>query len=268
VEVDILAGLSRPRRKRAGCDDAGVARGRVVTAEPPDQAGIRDGLAYALFVPRDEVRGGIVILHGAGSCKESHYDYARHARRLGLAAAAFDLRGHGDSEGTLDGRVGEDVLVVAGLLPDGPLALRGSSLGGYLALTCASEVGASAVVAICPAGADGLRRGVRNGRFDARIDAAGFDAYLRSHDETAATETLSAALLLLHAEGDEVVPVEHSRALYEAAGGGQAGASAMRRLIAVPGGHHRSVQHDPELQAVSLRFVARAFAAAEASPGA
>ncbi len=245
----------------------GVARGRVVTAEPPDQAGIRDGLAYALFVPPGEVHGGVVILHGAGSCKESHYDYARHARRLGLAAVAFDLRGHGESDGALDGRVGGDVLVIAGLLPDGPRALRGSSLGGYLALTCADEVGASAVVAICPAGADGLRRGVRNGRFDARIDAAAFDAYLRDHDETAAVVVLSAALLLLHAEGDEVVPVEHSEALYEAARGGDVGTVATRRLITVPGGHHRSVQHDPELQAVSLRFVARAFAAAEASPG-
>jgi len=27
----------------------------------------------------------------------------------------------------------------------------------------------------------------------------------------------------------------------------------------VPGGHHRSVQHDPDLQAVSLRFIERAF---------
>ena len=58
-------------------------------------------------------------------------------------------------------------------------------------------------------------------------------------------------MLLLHAEGDEQVPVEHSRELarYFTAPGS--------RLIAVPGGHHRSIQHDPELQAVSLRFIAR-----------
>lgn len=223
---------------------------------------MHDGLAYARFEPRGEVRGGIVILHGAGSCKESHYDYARHARATGLAAVAFDLRGHGDSDGALDGRVAEDVLAVAGLLPGGPLALRGSSLGGYLALTVASVVGARAVVAICPASADGLRRGVRQGRFDARIDAPGFDAYLRDHDEMAAARALSAALLLLHADGDEVVPVEHSRALLAEAG------ASTKRLIAVPGGHHRSVQHDHEMQAVSLRFVASALHPAEASPDA
>jgi hypothetical protein len=33
------------------------------------------------------------------------------------------------------------------------------------------------------------------------------------------------------------------------------------RLIVVPGGHHRSIQHDQELQAVSLRFIERALGA-------
>jgi hypothetical protein len=32
------------------------------------------------------------------------------------------------------------------------------------------------------------------------------------------------------------------------------------RLITLPGGHHRSIQHDPELQAVSLRFLGKALA--------
>ncbi len=100
---------------------------------------MRDGLAFALYAPPGEARGGIVILHGAGSCKESHYDYARHARALGLAAVAFDLRGHGESDGALDGGVADDIALIASLLPgDGQLALRGSSLGGYLALCVAS----------------------------------------------------------------------------------------------------------------------------------
>jgi alpha-beta hydrolase superfamily lysophospholipase len=218
---------------------------------------VADGLAYALFAPPGECRGGIVILHGAGSCKESHYDFARHARRLGFAAVAFDQRGHGESDGALDGRVTADIAAMAARLPSGvPLALRGSSLGGYLALTAAAEVGARCVVAICPASAEGLRRGVRAGRFEARIDAGSLDAYLAEHDETDAVAQLTAAaLLLMHAEGDEVVPVELTQALYAAAG------AANKRLIVVPGGHHRSLQHDEELQAVSLRFVGQAFAA-------
>ena len=62
-------------------------------------------------------------------------------------------------------------------------------------------------------------------------------------------------MLLLHARGDEQVPVQHSRELAPHA------RAPGSRLIEVPGGHHRSIQHDEELQAVSLRFLARALSA-------
>jgi pimeloyl-ACP methyl ester carboxylesterase len=64
---------------------------------------------------------------------------------------------------------------------------------------------------------------------------------------------LEIPLLLLHAEGDEQVPVEHSRELARLV------RHPRSRLIALPGGHHRSIQHDPELQAVSLRFIEQAL---------
>ena len=35
-----------------------------------------------------------------------------------------------------------------------------------------------------------------------------------------------------------------------------------KRLLLVPGGHHRSVQHDEELQAVSRKFIRNAAARA------
>jgi hypothetical protein len=53
----------------------------------------------------------------------------------------------------------------------------------------------------------------------------------------------------MHASGDEQVPVEFSQELSQHFRSGES------RLIVVPGGHHRSVQHDPELQAVSVRFL-------------
>ena len=67
-------------------------------------------------------------------------------------------------------------------------------------------------------------------------------------------EDLRTPMLLLHAEGDEQVPVDHSVALHRAAG------MERKRLLVLPGGHHRSIQHDAELQGESLRFVDRAFA--------
>jgi uncharacterized protein len=222
--------------------------------DPPAEVAKRDGLAYALFLPDSEPRGGVVILHGAGSCKESHFDFARAARGAGMAAVAFDQRGHGESEGVLDARLLEDVATMAGLLPAGPLALRGSSMGGYVALLAAGRLSAGAVVAICPAGAEHLLRGLRKGTLGFEADDRSLAAFLIEHDLMAAVEDLRTPLLLLHAEGDEQIPVEHSAELHAAAG------MEHKRFLALPGGHHRSIQHDPELQGESLRFIERAFA--------
>jgi alpha-beta hydrolase superfamily lysophospholipase len=221
--------------------------------DPPARLGVHEGLAYALFLPDGEPRGGVAIVHGAGSAKESHFDFARVARAAGLAAVAFDLRGHGESGGRLDGRVLDDVAAIASLVPR-PLALRGSSLGGYVALLAAGHLDADAVVAICPAGADMLLRGLRAGRFEFDADEGAMEAFLLEHDLLAAVEDLRTPMLLLHAEGDEQVPVDHSVALHRAA------RMSRKRLIALPGGHHRSIQHDPELQGESVRWIEKAFA--------
>lgn len=102
---------------------------RYVTPVGPAEVGTRDGLAYSLWLPEGAPEAGLVILRGAGSCKERHHDFARAARSAGLAAVCFDQRGHGASEGTLDARLLDDVATVADLLGDVPVALRGSSIG-------------------------------------------------------------------------------------------------------------------------------------------
>jgi alpha-beta hydrolase superfamily lysophospholipase len=228
----------------------------------PADTGALHGLAYTLWLPpapQPSPRAGIVVVHGADSCKESHHDFARAAVALGLAAVCFDQRGHGESEGRLDGRAVSDVVMFAVHLRmvlgnrAAPIALRGSSMGGYLAILAARPAAAGAVVAICPASADGLRRGLRDGRFSFAADRDGLGSLLDENDLTEAAGALTMPLLLLHAEGDERVPVQHSRELAAAV------TSAGSRLIAVPGGHHRSVQHDEELQAVSLGFITRAL---------
>ena len=215
---------------------------------------MRDGLAYTLWLPEGEPVGGVVVLHGAGSCKENHHDFARAARAAGLAALAFDQRGHGASGGELDHRALGDVATMAGLLPPGPVALRGSSMGGWTALAAAGGVDAAAVVAICPAPSEGLLRGLRAGRFEFAADRDALEPLLESHDLGAAVDALEIPILFLHAEGDEQVPVEHSRALAARA------RHPRSRLVVAPDGHHRSVQNDEELQGESLRFIAGAFA--------
>ncbi len=231
---------------------------RTVTPPLPNETGRVGGLAYSLWLPPG-AQAGIVVLHGAGSAKESHHDFARAALPLGLATICFDARGHGASDGPMDARALDDVVTMASLLRDrlgderAPLAVRGSSMGGYLAILSAAPAHAQAVVAICPASATGLRRGLADGRFSFAADDESLDAFLAAHELEPAVAALEAPLLLLHAEGDEQVPIQHSRELADAV------TSPGSRLIAVPGGHHRSIQHDPELQAVSLRFVEQAL---------
>ena len=186
---------------------------RTVNVEPPAEIGRHEGLSFALFLPPSEPVGGVVILHGAGSCKESHYDFARRLRTHGIAAVCFDQRGHGESDGALGAGALDDVTTMAALLPPGPIALRGSSMGGYMALVSAKAVGASAVVAICPASADGMRRAGRRGNIEFRCDVEAFGAFLERNDEREAIDELGCPLLLLHAEDDEVVPVTRSREL-------------------------------------------------------
>jgi uncharacterized protein len=227
-----------------------MPRPRVVDIAPPEELGRHEGLAYALFLPEGEPIGSVLIFHGAGSAKESHYDFARACRAHGLAALSFDVRGHGESDGELGAGVLDDLAAMAELLPR-PLGLRGSSMGGYLALVGAERVAASAVVAICPAPAEGLARGARSGRFEARLDVPALEAFLAEHDDVLAARGLDVPLLLLHAEGDEQVPVEHSRELARAA--------PRARLLAIPGGHHRSIQHDGELQGESLRWLTKSL---------
>jgi pimeloyl-ACP methyl ester carboxylesterase len=220
---------------------------RYETPSPPAELGTADGLAYSLWLPEGDPWAGIVILHGAGSAKENHHDFARAARSAGLAAICFDQRGHGETGGALDGRVLEDVATVAAKLGDVPLAVRGSSMGGYLAILAAEKLDARAAVAICPASADGLARGLRNREFAFDADVPSLDAFLGEHPLDAAVERLDVPLLLLHAEGDERVPVAHSRELARRA--------RHADLVVVPGGHHRSVQHDAELQGHALRWL-------------
>lgn len=253
-----------------------MRRIRTVAVVRPTETGRHQGLAYTLWLPAvspaagpaspaagsrtPQHGGGVVILHGAGSSKENHHDFARVAVAAGLAAVCFDQRGHGESEGALDARAAQDVAAMADLLrerlgrPDAPVALRGSSLGGFLAIASAQAARAGAVVALCPAPPELLRAGLRREALGFAADPAGLDAFLSEHDLEIAAGALTVPVLLLHAEGDEQVPVEHSRELAEHL------RSPDSRLIVVPGGHHRSIQHDPELQAVSLRFIERALA--------
>ena len=69
----------------------------------PAETGRLDGIAWCLWLPpgRRARVPAVMILHGAGSRKENHADFARAATRHGFVALTFDNRGHGETEGDL-----------------------------------------------------------------------------------------------------------------------------------------------------------------------
>ena len=85
-------------------------------------------------------------------------------------------------------------------------------------------------------------------------DPLALEAWLAANDLREAVARLrDQPLILLHAEGDDQVPSEWSEELYERA-------PEPRKLILVPGGDHRSVQHDAELQGVALGWLGKRLA--------
>jgi uncharacterized protein len=88
-----------------------------------------------------------------------------------------------------------------------------------------------------------------------RADAPALEAWLAEHDVRDAVELMGAKpLILIHARGDEQIPYTWSEELYERA-------AEPRKLIVLPGGHHRSAQHDAELHGVALRWLERELTA-------
>src|SRR5437763_2365948 len=227
---------------------------------PLPELGTHDGLAYALFLPDEQPRAGIVICHGSGSAKESHFDFARNAMAHGMAALSYGARGHGRSQGDFGPTAFDDAIDMCNVLREHApaVALRGSSMGGFTAIHAAALDGnVAAVVAICPAPEDYLLRGLRSERLDGfDVDREAIEPWLETLDIRRAVASLGeagTALLLMHARGDEQVPYTVSEELHEAAG-------EPKRLLIVPGGHHRSLQHDLEMQAEAIRFVERTVA--------
>lgn len=182
----------------------------------------------------------MVVLHGFGSERGNHADYAAQLARAGINAMALDLRGHGESGGAMDVRMVDDAVTALEWFAArgcSALGVRGSSLGGFLALHAAARMPAvRAVVALCPAHQDGLahRRGL-----DWALTLPLQDAVRRGN----------AARGYWHARGDELVPWQWSQLLHSQS-------PDPRHLRITMGGHHRSLQHDPAVQHDTIAFLA------------
>ncbi len=237
-----------------------MMRRTLPSPEAPSVRGEHEGRPYWLWLPRDEGPWpAMLILHGAGSRKENHADFARLCAAGGWAALSYDQRGHGDSTDEMGPQALADVGRMARFLAEvdgvdaGRVCARGSSMGGFMAIHGAARSGAIAgVIAICPAGEEHLLRGLRNDELEFRIGPEAryaLAAWLEEHDLRDAAGLMAAKpLILLHARGDERIPSDWSVELHDAK-------PDPVKLIVLPGGHHRSIQHDQELQSVALAWI-------------
>lgn len=103
----------------------------------------QQGLRLAADVGGDPGHQPVVFLHGGGQTRHSWGRAARETIALGYYVISLDLRGHGESEWSPEGRYEiddyvADLKAVIAELP-APPALVGASLGGITAMVTAGE---------------------------------------------------------------------------------------------------------------------------------
>ncbi|MGH7312477.1 MAG: alpha/beta hydrolase family protein [Candidatus Rokuibacteriota bacterium] len=219
-------------------------------------------LALALHLPEGRERVPLVLAcHGLRASKDSD-KYLRLGAELpaaGFALARFDFRGSGESTGSEEeSTVGtrlEDARAVLTYLAvhrrlDGRIGLLGSSLGGYVALHLAAERRKAFPVVTwnAPANLDDLAAATAD-------DAPALgDTFVRELAARVYAEAPAGVPrhLIIQAEADDLVTVEHGATLF-------ARAAEPCDLIIIPGADHRLTDpaHRKEALARSLEWFVR-----------
>nr|MBC7243810.1 alpha/beta hydrolase [Chloroflexota bacterium] len=200
----------------------------------------------------------VVLCHGITSCKENYADIAQFLQGEGFAVLAYDCRGHGQSEGALDGQAWQDVGTILSYLQSrlevdsGRIALVGSSMGAHNGLRAAAEYPSlRTVVAFCTAAGEQLKSGLLNADYwhwihlsggKVRVTLPDYLLYLESADIFDLPARIRPRpIFFIHACDDEFVPYTVSERLY-------ALASEDSRLWLLDSGGHTGPRHDPQVQ--------------------
>jgi pimeloyl-ACP methyl ester carboxylesterase len=205
----------------------------------------------------------VVACHGLRASKDSDKYLLLGAElpAAGLALARFDFRGCGESTGdeedtTIATRV-EDLEAVLKFLAfhrrlDGRFGLLGSSLGGYVALHVAAARGDGMPVVTWNAPSN-LGELMDTPSADATGFGIAFFQELATHRYDNAPTGVGGHLVI-QAEADDVVPVEHGATLH-------ARAKDPCDLVIIPGADHRlsDIAHRRAAVAASLDWFGRFF---------
>lgn len=104
---------------------------------------MRDGVRLAADMRGPADGQPVILLHGGGQTRGAWGNTAEALAKRGLRVIALDLRGHGESEWSPDGRYGldlfaDDLRTVAATLAHSPI-LVGASLGGLTSMLACGE---------------------------------------------------------------------------------------------------------------------------------
>lgn len=192
-----------------------------------------DGVTLdAWFVPAANARGTLLFFHGNAGNIGDRLESLAIFHRLGLNCLIIDYHGYGKSEGSpgeaqsyLDAEAAwEHLLQARGFKPE-EIVIFGRSLGGGVAAWLAARVK--------PAGL------ILESTFTSVPDMAAkvypfFPVRLLARirlDAKTAVASVTAPVLVIHSAGDEIVPLGHGRALFDAA-------PEPKRFLELRGGHN------------------------------
>ena len=196
------------------------------------------------------VRGSPLVLYFGGNAEDVSFMAARaSAMAPGAGWLLVDYRGYGASEG----KPSERALVSDALawydfakasFPEQEIAVFGRSLGSGVAVQLAAARPVSRVVLVAP--------------YDSLVGVARHHypflpvRWLLRHrfDSAGAAPQIRAPLLCLVAERDEVIPVVHSKGLYDAWAG-------PKRWVELRGAGHNSTDEAPAFREAIKEFLVR-----------
>lgn len=187
---------------------------------------------HGWFVPAARERATLLFFHGNAGNISHRLDSLRIFNGLGLSVLIIDYRGYGQSEGRvseegtcLDAEAAWRYLTVERGVGPERIILFGRSLGGAVAARLAAESTPAALIL------ESVFTSVPE--LAARYYPV-FPVRLLSrfrYDSREALRQVSCPVLIVHSPDDEIIPYEHGRRLYEAAG-------EPKSFLAIRGGHN------------------------------
>ncbi len=203
---------------------------------------VGDGVVVAArFHPADPSRPTVLHFHGNGEIVADYDDMAPAFHAAGASLLCADFRGYGRSTGSpsMRGLVEDAHPVLDAVLPvladrghAGPLVVMGRSLGSAPAIELASSRGDDVAGLIVESGF--ARTLPLLGLLGITVSFLGLD-HVEGDDNEDKMSRVEVPVLILHADGDMIVPFWHAERNLERA------SASSKKLVTIPGADHNTI---------------------------